>query len=97
MTKDEKSHLSKVAELGCICCYLDGNPGTPAEIHHPRSGSGLGQRASHYDAIPLCSHHHRGTNHPATPSIHLSKRAFVERYGTEADLLETVRELLGGE
>jgi hypothetical protein len=51
----------------------------------------MGRKASDLDAIPLCPRHHRGTDHPATPSIHLAKRAFIEKYGTEADLLETLR------
>lgn len=70
MTKDEKAHLSKVSALGCIACHLQGTPGTPAEIHHPRAGAGKGQRASHYDGIPLCPPHHRGTMHPKVPSPH---------------------------
>ena len=60
MTKDEKKHLNKVAEIGCVLCHLQGTPGSPSEIHHPRKGTGMGQRASHYDAIPLCPEHHRG-------------------------------------
>lgn len=55
----------------------------------------MGMRAGNDMAIGLCPAHHRGTNHPATPSIHLAKRAFIDRYGTEADLLETIKELLG--
>lgn len=96
MTKAEKAHLSRVAALGCIACYLQGTPGTPAEIHHPRAGRGKGQRASHMDGIPLCPAHHRGTHHPAVPSIHLAKRAFIERFGTEETLLELVRQLVEG-
>ena len=95
MTKEEKDHLSKVADLGCIACYLQDTPGTPAEIHHPRAGKGTAQRASHFDAIPLCPAHHRGTQHPSVPSIHLARRAFIEQFGTEADLLAVVRERLG--
>lgn len=96
MTKDEKAHLSRVAELGCIACYLQGTPGTPAEIHHPRAGTGAGRKASHFDALPLCPPHHRGTDHPRTPSIHLAKRAFIDRFGTEYELQELVRRRLEG-
>jgi len=95
MTKDEKAHLSKVAALGCIACYLQGTPGTQAEIHHPRSGTGMGKRASHYDGIPLCPPHHRGTMHPQVPSIHMAKHAFIAEFGTEQELLEQVRRLIG--
>lgn len=97
MTKDEKAHLSKVSALGCIACHLQNTPGTPAEIHHPRAGRGKGQRASHMDGIPLCPAHHRGTMHPQVPSIHMAKRAFIAQFGTEQDLLQQVRQLIGAE
>lgn len=94
MTKAEKAHLDRVQTLGCVACYLQGLPGSQAEIHHPRAGTGLAHRASHFDAIPLCPPHHRGTNHPAVPSIHLAKRAFINQFGTEQELLELVRRKL---
>lgn len=94
MTKDEKQHLSRVAALGCIACRKMGYIDSPAEIHHIRAGVGKGQRASHHDAVPLCASHHRGIWHPEVPSIHLDKRAFIEQFGTEQELLEEVKELL---
>lgn len=94
MTKAEKHHLNKVAALGCIACYQQGTPGTPAEIHHPRAGTGMGQRASHYEAIGLCPAHHRGTAGLSVPSIHGSKNAFIEAFGTEAELLELTKTLI---
>jgi hypothetical protein len=71
-----------------------GYEGTPAEIHHPRRGTGLGQRASHYDAIPLCPEHHRGNT-----GIHgLGTKGFPKKWGfTEADLLDEVKMLLGND
>lgn len=94
MTKTERQHLNKVAALGCIACYQQGTPGTPAEIHHPRAGTGMGKRASHYDAIGLCPMHHRGTAGLSVPSIHGSKNAFIEAFGTEAELLELTKTLI---
>lgn len=96
MTKAEKQHLDRVQSLGCVACRQIGYRDTPAEIHHPRAGTGAGRKASHIDAIPLCPPHHRGTNHPLTPSIHLDKRAFIAQFGTEAALLQLVRDLLEG-
>jgi hypothetical protein len=95
VTSAERKHLGRVAALGCIACHIQGTPGTPAEIHHPRAGAGMGRRASHADALPLCHIHHRGTAGLSVPSIHGSKNAFIEAFGTEADLLGKVRELLG--
>lgn len=94
MTKAEKEHLSKVAALGCIACHELGFAGTPCEIHHPRAGNGKGQKASHFEAIGLCPAHHRGTHHPRVPSIHLAKGEFIKQFGTEAELLERVKQLL---
>lgn len=94
MTKTERQHLNKVAALGCIACYQQGTPGTPAEIHHPRAGTGAGRRASHFDALPLCPAHHRGTAGLSVPSIHGSKNAFIEAFGTEAELLELTKTLI---
>ena len=91
MTKDEKQHLDKVAAIGCVLCHLQGTPGTPAEIHHPRKGTGMGQRASHYDAIPLCPEHHRGKT-----GIHgMGVKAFTKHYDIdEAGLLHITRRLV---
>jgi len=95
MNKAEAKHLERVAGFGCIACWLNGYYGVAAEIHHPRAGTGMGRKASHYDAIPLCPTHHRGIQHPVYPSIHLDKMRFIEQFGTERDLLETLRVELG--
>ena len=91
MTKDEKKHLGKVAAIGCVLCYLKGTPGTPAEIHHPRKNTGMAQKASRYDAIPLCPAHHRGDI-----GIHsMGVKAFARHYGIdEAGLLHITRRLV---
>lgn len=91
MTKDEKKYLARVAELGCIICDRLGYPGTPAEIHHIRTHTGAGKRASHYDTLPLCPEHHRGNT-----GVHgLGRKAFERRYAiTEIDLLDEVKQKL---
>lgn len=90
-TKAEKQHMSRVAELGCAVCRRFGFEGTPAELHHPRAGTGAGRRASHMDVIPLCPEHHRGKT-----GLHgLGTKGFVKHYGyTEADLLDDTQILL---
>ena len=92
MTKDEKRHLNRVAELGCLVCRKMGYPGTPSEIHHKRSGTGAGRRSSHFDAMPLCPEHHRGKT-----GLHgLGTKGFPKHWGfDEDDLLQDVRDLLG--
>ena len=86
-----KAWKSKVAALGCILCRHLGYEGTPAELHHPRTGLGMSQRASDFDVIPLCPEHHRGNT-----GVHgLGSKGFVARYGlTEADLLTKTKALL---
>lgn len=57
MRAKDAQHLHRVAALSCIACRSMGYNDMPAEIHHPRAGVGMGKRASHADAIPLCHAH----------------------------------------
>ena len=93
--KARSANFERVAALGCIACLIDGNPGTPAELHHIRETAGGGQKALDSDVISVCPAHHRGTDHPRTPSIHLDRLAFISRYGTESELLARVRAMTG--
>lgn len=89
MKKDEKKYLSMVADLGCIACERLGFFGTPAEIHHVRFGVGTSQRASHYDVIPLCPHHHRTGGYGE--AIHAGQKIWQEQFGSEEELLNEIR------
>lgn len=93
MTRDEKDHLERLAELGCIVCLEHYSCWSPAEIHHPRAGQGMGQRASNYEAIPLCPAHHRTAGYGV--SIHSGQKEWERRFGTELELLAIVRRRLG--
>ena len=90
-TTAEKKYMSKVAELGCAVCRRMGYEGTPAELHHPRRGTGMGQRASNYDVLPLCPEHHRGKT-----GVHgLGTKGFPKHWGfDEADLLADVKKYI---
>lgn len=92
MKAAERLHLSRVASLGCIVCRITGYEFTPAEIHHPRTGMGMSQRASHFDAIPLCHIHHRTGGHGL--AIHSGQKTWEAKFGTELELLAQVKELL---
>jgi len=89
--KVEKQHMNRVAEIGCILCKHLGLGETPCELHHPRTGTGAGRRASHFDVIGLCPEHHRGNS-----GLHgMGRKAFEKYYGiTELELLEKVTECL---
>lgn len=88
----EKRHMGRVAQLGCAVCFRLGLGETPAELHHPRSGVGMGQRAKHASVIPLCPEHHRGKT-----GVHgLGVKGFQRSYGfDEADLLSDTKRRLG--
>jgi hypothetical protein len=88
-SKKEKKHLALVQSLGCLICQQ------PAICHHIRNRGdgkgniGFGQRATHYETIPLCPDHHVGKF-----SIHNCKQEFEAMYGTEAELLHrTLKEI----
>jgi len=87
--KLERERLQAVADMPCYACFIDGRE-MPSEVHHIRTHTGLGLRPSHFATIPLCPSHHRY----GKVSVHLGKKAFVERYGTEQEILEkTNREI----
>lgn len=90
-TKAERSYLSRAVALGCAVCRRLGLGATPAEIHHPRKGTGMSQRAAHRDAIPICPEHHRGNT-----GIHgMGVKAFAAAYGfDEAELTRETQMLL---
>ena len=93
-TKAESAHMTRVAELGCIVLCGNGmRCKRPAEIHHIRHRIGIGRRSSHFETIPLCDFHHRNGNYGE--AIHAGKVAWEKRYGTELQLLEQTRQLLG--
>lgn len=94
MTKSDRIRLSRLKEIGCILCRHLGTPGTPPEIHHLRSGQGMGQRSPHEMTIPLCAYHHRSSD-----GYHgLGRRGFEAIYGvTEQGLLEMTNSILAGE
>lgn len=89
-TTAERDHMGRVAALGCIVCRRLNLGATPAEVHHIREGTGKGQRASHFDTLPLCYLHHRG----ADGIHHIGVKAWTRRYWKERELLIDVLALL---
>ena len=83
----EKKWMQQVANYGCIACEIDGLL-SPAEVHHIRKHTGMGLRPSHFNILPLCASHHR----TGKISVHLNKKAFIEKYGTEEYLEKKLRE-----
>lgn len=91
-TPEEQIYMGKAARLGCMLCIHLGLGETPAQIHHPRTGTGAGKRAPHLKSFPLCFEHHQGDT-----GIHgMGRKAFEREYGvTEDDLRTMTYSLLG--
>ncbi len=87
----EREHMGRVAASGCILCRRLGYGDTMPEIHHIRTRTGAGKRASHFDVIGLCPEHHRGQT-----GLHgMGRKAFERHYGvTELELLAETKEML---
>ena len=83
----ERKWMKQVADYGCIACHQDGL-NVPAEIHHIRKHTGMGLRPSHFNILPLCASHHR----TGKISVHLGKKAFEKKFGTEEQLQKQLRE-----
>ena len=79
--------MQQVSDYGCIACHQDGL-NVPAEIHHIRKHTGMGLRPSHFNILPLCASHHR----TGKISVHLGKKAFEKKFGTEEQLQKQLRE-----
>jgi len=86
MTADEKRHLDRLAAMPCAVCGIRG----PSQVHHPRAFAGMGQRASHWLAVPLCPDCHQGPT-----GIHGDRSAWrVRKLDEPAVLADTIRRLM---
>jgi hypothetical protein len=95
MSAAAKRWMSLIAQLPCqLCEHIGMGPTFGVELHHPREGHGMGQRAEDCTVIALCFEHHRG----GTGFHELGKQAFEARYKTnELDLLDaTIRAVVKG-
>jgi hypothetical protein len=68
---------------------------SPPHIHHIRHGAGMGQKSPWQDAIPLCYLHHLHGNHGT--ALHKGIKAFEQNFGTEIELRDQVKKMLGVE
>ena len=84
-TKAEKERLAQIGSMPCYACFQDGRE-VDAEVHHIRKHTGMGLRPPHSDTIPLCYSHHR----TGKISVHLGKKEFEKKYGTEQEILKKI-------
>ena len=89
-TRLEREWMTRITELGCVACRQDGHQ-TPASVHHIVQGN---RRLGHLFTLPLCYLHHQGDGRQV-PSVHGAKRTFVQRYGSELELLAGLQVALG--
>ena len=89
MTKDEKRHKEKLADIACVICerIYGQHPGGNVSLHHLRTG-GWG-KGDYRTLIPLCYNHHQGKE-----GIHtLGTKAWERHFNvTQQELLDDVLE-----
>lgn len=85
-TAAEKRYHARVAALGCMIC------GKQPQLHHA-TGAGMGLKSSNYDVIPLCITHHLEGGYGM--AIHAGTQEWESLYGTQDEMLEIVRQMLG--
>lgn len=99
----DRTRLDRIHEMACVCCQLNCGPLMyPVEAHHIIFNGYRRLSGGHQSTIPLCRWHHPGVcfdRSTATemaeaygPSLALSKRVFVLRYGSERQLLLLVND-----
>jgi len=93
MKKSEKEYQRIVREIGCICCYLSGYPGTHCAIHHVLSG---GRRIGEMSVLGLCDpgHHQYPPKGSGKIARHPNRVAFCLEYGSEEYLLAETQRLV---
>jgi hypothetical protein len=107
MNKADKLRMERIHAMPCVCCWmlrvipLCGK----TEAHHIVDGGYRRLSGGHQSSLPLGAFHHRGeppeglTISQATafygPSLALQKRAFIQKFGTERELLAIVNERIG--
>ena len=91
LKKAEKEYLERLVRFGCVVCKKHLGCDTPPCIHHIRDGAGVGKRSSHFDTIPLCHAHHQGEY---GVGFHSGKKIWEEKFGTERELQQWLKEKL---
>ena len=95
--------FARLQRIGCVAC-LQESISSQADIHHIVDKGYRKHSGGDDSTIPLCPYHHRGllpdgmsladAEQMYGPSLALSKREFVTRFGSERALLLFVDHLL---
>lgn len=94
-TKVERAWMDAVTGYGCIVCRGQGRGYVPCAVHHLLDEGG--RRMGHLFTIGLCDpgHHKGAPKSSGEISRHPYKARFEAEYGTEEELLEQTRYVLG--
>lgn len=105
-TAAQSRRMALLAQLPCWCCWPLRQPNR-TQVHHIVDRGYRIHSGGHWATLPLCAWHHMGILPPRPkmkiaraaefygPSLALSKRAWVDTYGTEREVLAKVNDLLG--
>lgn len=86
-----RRYMGRVAALPCRLCLRLGRGESRSEVHHLRTGTGAGRRASHWLTSALCPDCHRSSQ-----GVHGDKSLLRLAGVTELDLLaDTIAGLQG--
>lgn len=90
----ERKFMDAIGSLGCLACRKDGRINPWISLHHI---DGRTKKGAHFEVIGLCAgHHQEGTgNDKNLIAIHYQKAQFEARYGTQYELLEEAKKILG--
>lgn len=92
MTKAEKAHKAKLADMACMICerIYGQHAGGNVQLHHLRTG-GWG-KGDFTTLMPLCEKHHTGSE-----GIHtLGTKAWERKFDvSQKDLLDIIKERTG--
>lgn len=73
--------------MDCRICHM-----SPVNVHHLRTGMGMGQRASHYKTIPLCPFHHQLGGHGI--AFHEEQKTWEANFGSEVEHCRATQRLM---
>lgn len=92
-TAEERRFMDLAGSVPCLACSKDGRENHAISLHHI---SGRTAPGAHLLVLPLCpAHHQQDDSDPlGRISVHGAKKSFVDRYGSEMDLLAELRALL---
>jgi hypothetical protein len=86
---EESAWMDWIVAYGCVACRMDGLAHSRPAVHHILRG---GVRMGHLFTLPLCDPgHHQNGQQFGMVSRHPWKARFEAKYGTEPELLNTLR------